>query len=207
MIGGHLAIDHLEIFRAEEGDEFDKGELRGASALREHRLAEEDAVEGDAVKPAHQFSGKPALHRVCIAEAVHFDIGLLHRRSDPGAGFSRGADFGAGSDDFREGAVAAGAYVRVASIPLETSWSSELHREQHQARVGGPPEQGVSLGEPGENALAVGEEQTLWREVAAYRQEAVVFRQMGGWKEELSGESEDWHGKCVVVMVRRLDQG
>ena len=48
-----------------------------------------------------------------------------------------------------------------------------IHREQHGARVGCPPQYRLGLLVPGENAAAVGRKQSFSRQLPAYGQEAV----------------------------------
>src|SRR5579859_4638239 len=60
--------------------------LGGVGPPREHALAEEGAVQGDAVKATDQRPIPPALHRVRKAQLVELDVEVLDRMVDPGLG-------------------------------------------------------------------------------------------------------------------------
>ncbi len=76
-------------------------------------------------------------------------------------------------DDFMKALIERdGKYVRT-KASLETARHMKLVGEQHGAGIRRPPENGLIVVVPGENALSIGFEEPLWTKVSPYREEAV----------------------------------
>ena len=176
VLGVHLAVDQREVAVAQALDQGDEGGLGGIVAAAEHRLAEEQPAQRQAVESADQLAVLPGLHRMGDAAAVQFEVGLLHRRGDPGA-VGVAARGGAGADHRGEVLVEGDREVAAAQGLAQAARDVQLFREQHHARVGRPPEERLSVLVPGEAAVPIGGQQALRAEVAAGRQQAVRLAQ------------------------------
>ncbi len=49
----------------------------------------------------------------------------------------------------------------------------DFRREEHHAGVGAPPQHRIVVAKPGEDAVGVGIEKALWRQIATRRKQAV----------------------------------
>ena len=67
----------------------------------------------------------------------------------------------------------------------------QLGREQHRARVGRVPEDGLVFVVPGEDAAPVSEDQALGAEIAADGEQAIFFGELGRGEDQASIEAED----------------
>ncbi|MOA00539.1 hypothetical protein D3C78_1199090 [compost metagenome] len=131
----HLAVDQDEATIAQVLDQGDKADLRGVGGTTEHRLAEEQATDGQAVEAADQFAAPPDFDRMGDAAAVQLQIGRLHRRSDPGA-VGVGAWLGAGVNHGGKVAIETDLEAPLANDLAQAARDVQFVREQHHARVG-----------------------------------------------------------------------
>ena len=193
MGGFDLAVDEVEMEFLQAGNECDEGRLGGVRPCREHRFAEEDVAEGDAVKPAHKRSFLPDLDGVDVAEVVEGDVGLLHLLRDPGAVLA-GAGLPTGGDHLSEGMIESDPEKSLFQELSHAARDAEFPGEQNEAGIGRPPEERLPLGIPGEYPLPVGGQKPLRREVSADGQQAAVYGVLNGGKGGLVRESIDRHG-------------
>jgi hypothetical protein len=169
-----LAVEHAHALAAQEGDQVGQRHLGGVRDAREHRFAVEHAADADAIGAADQFAVQPDFRRVRIAHAGAAAIAGDDVFRDPGAGAVL-ARRGAGAHHGFEGAVEAhhpGAVLEARALDLaqgllEAVADLEAVGVQHHARIGAPPQDGLAFGEPGEDAVAVGLQQALRRQVGA----------------------------------------
>src|SRR3954453_19178493 len=85
MRGRHLAIDHVEITGNQFIAQTTQRNFRCIPFQAEHRFAEEDATDSNAVETADELSFTPGFHRMRVAQRIHGRVGGLHFRRQPGA--------------------------------------------------------------------------------------------------------------------------
>ncbi len=97
-----------------------------------------------------------------VAALVQLQIGLLHGLADPGAvGVSAWGC--AGADHGSEIPVEGHFIALFAQQLAQAAGYVQLIREEHGARIGRPPEDGLAFREPGEAAMAIGLDQAIGR--------------------------------------------
>ena len=85
-------------------------------------------------------------------------IAVNHILGDPGA---FGTGVGAEADDAGESLVGGDGEIAAVEGAPEASGDVDLFREKDASGAGGPPEYGLVVAEPGEDAVAVGEFEPL----------------------------------------------
>ena len=177
MCGLHLAVDEAEAPVLQVADQGGEAGLGGVAHAAEHGFAEEGTADGHAVETADQPVGVVVhLDTVGVAGHVQPVVGVLHVFRDPGAVLAR-AGLGTGLDDGLEVGVETDVEAPVAQHLAQAAVHAELVREQHHARVRAPPQDGLALLVPGEDAAAVGGQQARLRQIAAHGQQAIGFVQ------------------------------
>ena len=160
-------------------NERDQRDLRRIRLVREHRFAEEHAPERDAVEAADEPPVAPALDRVRIAPPVQLAIRIDHLRRDPGAALPLPRRARARADDRAEVGVDA-RLERAGAHPLaQRARHAELRDVQHHARIGAPPQDRLAVRVPRKDALAIGGDDALGRQVRAGGQQAVGLGERG----------------------------
>ena len=164
--------------------EEDEGQLRGIGLGCKHAFAEKHFAEADAIEAAHEGVSEEGFHAVREAEVVEADIGLLHFLRQPGAVLASPGGLGAGADDVLE----AGVDAKVEGVAREAFFEASGHMElvglQHKARVRAVPQNGRAFGIPGENALAISQQQAFGVQVPADGEDTVGGSKLCGRKLE-----------------------
>src|SRR5690606_9899284 len=104
-------------------------------------------------------------------------VGLAHPPGDPGPVLPAPGYGGAQADDLGERGVGADHPAGAPQRAAEAGGRAEGLRAEHRPRVGGPPQDRLSLREPGEDAVAVGVEQPWRGQVAAEGEQPVRMGQ------------------------------
>ncbi len=129
-----------------------------------------------------------------MPHAVKLDIGIPHSLRDPGASILLSVHFGAGLYDSHKIRVHSyGVYAFAHGLP-ETPGNLQLFREQYEPGVRAPPQDGLVLVVPGEDAHGIGKQQPPGREVAPYGQQAVGLRKFRRRKDKFFVEYIYGHG-------------
>ncbi len=136
-----------------------QGDLGGVAAPAEHGFAEHHGADVDHVQAANQFAVDPRFHRMGHAGAVQAHIGLHHGGQDPGAALAVARRLRASLDHPLE--VVVDAHVetllglQLLNRLAQRAVQAELAREQHHARIGAPPKNGLARAVPGKDAARV----------------------------------------------------
>ncbi|MCY1516384.1 hypothetical protein D9M68_510110 [compost metagenome] len=171
-----LAVDHCDAAAPAQRDQAGQRDLRGVRTAREHRFAEYGPAQRHAVEPARQLAVDPGFDAVGVPGAVQLRIGLHHVRHDPGARLAGARRLRTRLDHRSkiviDAQLAAGRRGKTAQRLAQRAMQPEIAHPQHHARVGAPPQDGLVVAEPGEDAAAVGLHQSIDIEGAAGRQQA-----------------------------------
>jgi hypothetical protein len=122
----------------------------------------------------------------------------MHLRHDPGAVRAVAGRFRAVGDDLLEGRVQGETKTPLAQDALQTPGHMDARRLEDEPRIRTPPQDGRILGVPGENALGVGHEQPLGRQVPPDGQETVLVGVLRIRENGLVGQGKDRHGISAV---------
>jgi len=191
-VGGTLlAVYHLYCVCACKGDERGQRDFRGVGAFGEHRFAIEHASERHAIKAADALAVVPRLDAVGETGVMQCAVSGNDGGRDPGTVLSAARRFCTGAHDGGKIGIEAdfpGVFAQYAAQQLaEVMADDELLGAQHHAGVGAPPQHWLALRVPREDALPVGGEQPLRREVEASGQQAGRFAGRG---ERIVGRRE-----------------
>ena len=110
--------------------------LEASLCTAEHRLAEENSAQPDAVKPAYELAVAIGFDAVCIASPMQLAVGGVHFGSDPGADAARprrGARLDHRLEITVDGRLEAAAAQRLRQAPR----AMKLVREEDTARGSG----------------------------------------------------------------------
>src|SRR3569832_2509174 len=176
----------------------DQRELGGSGLAAEHRFAVEHPADRHAVEAADQLAVTPGFHRMRIAGIEQAAIGRNHRRRDPGAA-GLFAGFGARSHHVRKRGVDAHLETAISDAFGEGAGYADLVRHQYHARVGTPPQDRLTGVEPGEDAVTIGIQQAIYRQIAAHRQQAIGLTQRGLDRREMCGVLETFAHDAMVA--------
>ncbi len=176
--GFHLAVDQAESPALQLPRQPHQRDLGGVGFAAEHGFAVEHAADRHAVETADQLAVAPGFHRMRVAGLEQAGVGRHHRRGNPGAACPLPWR-GAGAHHLGEGGVDTQLEAGVAHALGQRTGDAHLVRHQHHARVGTPPQDRLAGVEPGKDAVAVGIQQALRRQVAAHRQQAVGVGERG----------------------------
>ena len=168
-----LAVDNRTASFLHCTGQVDEGQLRGAGHEREHALAEKGAADVDAVEAADQPLALPHLDAGGEALAVELGVGGNHVGAEPGTVLVD-AQAAAVANDAPEVLVDAQAVLAlvhqrahgVADVNLVGEDDEALHGTEANGVV-------AAEGVPGEDAVAVGQQQAVDAQVAAYGYAAV----------------------------------
>ncbi len=125
---GHLAVDDLDVACTTLLDQTRQCHLRCVAFEAEHRLAEEDLAELDAVQAARQPLFAVSFDGVAEPELVQLFVGIDHLGVQPGVG-PGAARRGAAADGRAEGMVDPGRKRPIAQCLAASCASSETPRE------------------------------------------------------------------------------
>ena len=176
VVGMHLAIQQPETALMQRRAQSGERRLGGIGAPAEHGFPEKDLAYDDAIQSPRQPFIIPTLHGQGLAEIMQMRVGLDDFGGDPGFGarmlLARATD-----NHLPEGLVTGNAVARLPQGLAQAAGDLDLVRLQYATRIGRPPQDGLSGAEPGEDAAAIGAEQSLGREIAADGQQTVRFFQ------------------------------
>ena len=155
-----------------QGRERDLGRIRRPG---KHGLPKDCLTLRYAIQPAYQFAVHPGFHTVRLARSVQLAVGCDHRRKNPAARLITACCVRTCADHVRERGIEADLASRVACEACQgfaqRPVQSEVGDLQNHARVGAPPQIGLSLAEPREDSLVIGFLQARDRQIAARRQQ------------------------------------
>ena len=173
---GLLAIDLRGALVAAQAHQRRQRDLGGVAGMGEHGFAKHRAAQCHAVQAAHQLAVDPGFHAVGLALAVQRGVGRHDAVHDPGAVLAGTHRLGAVAHDLLERGVdahlAARRFAEFLQRLAQRRVQAEICHLQHHARVGGPPEHGLALAEPGEDALRIGGLQVVGIQPTAGGQQA-----------------------------------
>src|SRR3546814_336627 len=174
-----LTIDHFKIPALQLLAQPVHCEFGCVACTREHRLAEEDAAQRDAVQPPDQLPVSPHFNAMGLTTIEQFHVGVAHVLAQPGA-VATAALTTAGLQHRIECAIETECVVAPPDRFLEAVRDVELAWLKHGARIRTPPQHRLFRVVPGENALSVSADETRRRQIAAYREQPgrIARRQM-----------------------------
>lgn len=154
---GLLAIDDVKVPGLKLAHEPHESHFGCIIDSGEHRLGKEGASDRHAIEPADQATVSPCFHRMGMAEFVQTCIGVQHVACDPGSPVGilparRCALF----HDSSKADVECDREQTRSKASFKAAGDMKLLGEQHGAGIRRPPENGLILVVPGENALSVG---------------------------------------------------
>ena len=162
-----LAVDNRTASFLHCTGQVDESQLRGTGHEREHALAEEGAPDVDTVEAADQPLALPHLDAGGEALAVELGVGGNHVGAEPGTVFID-AQPAAVADDAPEVLVDAQAVLALVHQRAHGVADVNLVGEDDEALHGTVPDGVVAAeGVPGEDAVAVGQQQAVDAQVAA----------------------------------------
>lgn len=168
-----LAVDNRTASFLHCTGKVDEGQLRGAGHEREHALAEESPTDVDTVETADQPLSVPHFDAGGEALAVEFGVGGNHVGAEPGTVLVD-AQAAAVADDAPEVLVDAQAVLALVHQRAHGVADVNLVGEDDEALHGTVPDGVVAAeGVPREYAVAVGQQQAVDAQVAAYGYAAV----------------------------------
>ncbi len=143
----------------------DQAGLGSVAGPVKHRFTEKAPAQGDPVKPSHQPPILPDFHRMGITGLVQVNIGRDHLGHQPGAALA----------PIRSAGVNHGDEITVQAEPEPAAIEDSPQRpghvqvpwKQHQARIRRPPKNRLARRVPGKDAVAVGQQKPLHRQIAA----------------------------------------
>ena len=203
--GLELAVDELASEDFEGTGKLDEGEFRGAGLEGEHAFAKEGSAQVDTIETANETRGCvgigsivfPHLDTGSEALAMEFGIGSDDVGAQPGAFFLVAIlGCGAAADDAIEVAIDGDVVLTALDELAHGVADVDLAGEDDKALQGTEP-QGLVLAlerEPGEEAVGVGQQQTIDTQVATNGHQSVVLAQMGVWEPEIVIELENGQG-------------
>ena len=186
-----LAVDDPAAARLEKMRETGEGDLGRIGGAAEHALAEEGAADAHAVQAAGQAPlPVPGLDAVGVAGVVERPVGGHHARRDPGPVLA-GARGGTGLHHLAEAGVHGEPEALPAQRAAQAAGAVEFGGKQHQPWIRCPPEHGLGLLEPGENAAPIGGQEPVGAEVLADGEEAArVVEGLAGGREGIVRRQE-----------------
>ena len=189
-----LTVDHTAAKGTEQAGKMDESEFRGTGYQREHALAKERCAKVDPIESTHETIGSavglrlPHLDTRRKALTMELGIGFDDVRTKPSTVFSVTVlGRSATTDDASEILVDGERVWVLAEELLHGVTDMDFLGKDDKALLGTVPE-GLVLGaerEPGEEAVGIGQYQTVDREVATYGYQSVIFTQRGVGKPQL----------------------
>src|SRR5690606_25804039 len=183
MRGGDLAVDQADIPGAQIRD---RGDERGFRRIRdpsEHRFAEEDPADRDAVQSARELAVAPRLERMRPAERMQQAIGVAHLVGDPRAG-PVAPRCGARADDPVERGIGGDPKDLAPDHAAQAPRDAQVLGEEHRTRVRAPPQDRLTALVPGKDPAAIRREQALRPQIAACREQPVRLVEGQMWRRE-----------------------
>lgn len=152
-----LAIDEAKVPGLELSDQPDECHFGGIIDSRKHRLGKESPSDRHTIQSTDQATVLPCLDGMGVAEFVQACVGVQHVTRDPSSslGVLRAQPCALFHEVSKAGIERDGEHIR-AKASLETARDMELVGEQHGARIGRPPENGLIIVVPRKDALSIG---------------------------------------------------
>ena len=180
MLVHDLTVEQLEPSHHEMLRKPREPRLGGVAAGTEHGFGEEHAAEGDAVHAADKLALLPDFHGMREPHLVQLRIGALHGWRDPSAA-AIAARRGATCDDGVEVTIGRDLEVPSTKAPAHSARNMQpacarplprlavrISQGHDHARIRRPPQDRFRVAvEPGKDALRIGVDQALGRQVAA----------------------------------------
>lgn len=181
-----LAVDQPPSIVCHYGRQVDEGEFACTRHEREHALPEEGVADADSVKSAHKPIAVPCLHACCKTLMVELCICLYDVLPKP-CPLMLYAELAALGDDAIKILVYAEAVSSFVDERTHGVGDMYLLREDYETIHGAVPHRLVAVAEgiPGEDAVAVGKQQAVGGEIAAYCEKTVGFAETWVWKRYL----------------------
>lgn len=176
MSGVLLAVNPLDVILQTKPDQGCQRQFGAIGYAGEHRLPEHGTPQVDAIQARLQLAIHPGLHAVGDAHFVQLNISLDHVFGDPGALLLWARAAGAGPHDSFKLSVESDfeAALRTKTgqgLPQAAPHPKALSGEHH-AGIGAPPQDGLTIAEPGKDTVLVGSNQGCWTEVGASCQQS-----------------------------------
>ena len=190
--GQHLDVEQGEPLVAQVFQQVEQRDLRRVAGAVEHRFAGEESADSDAVDAAGELVLLPALEAVGMALLVEARVGVEEFRADPGRPPTarRGR---AAFHHLSEGLVAGDLELPLTNHAREAAGEVKTIELEDGSRVGGPPGDGIRS--PGEYAAPIGQQQAIYRQVAAHGDQPFVVREARVGEPEALAEDNEVHGK------------
>lgn len=154
---GLLAIDDMKVPGLKLAHEPDERYFGCIIDSGEHRLGKESPTDCHTVQSADQATVSPCLHRMGMAEFVQTCIGVQHVLCDPGtSAWILWTWPCALRHDLSETNVERDGKETAAHGPAQATSNVEFLGKQYSPGIRRPPEDGLILVVPGENALPIG---------------------------------------------------
>ena len=204
-----MAVDEFASEDFEGTGKLDEGEFRGAGLEGEHALAKEGSAKVDTIEAANETRGCIGIGSIVFphfdtgseALAMEFGIGSDDVGTQPGAFFLVAVlGCGAAADDAIEVAIDGDVVLTALDELAHGVADVDLAGEDDKALQGTEP-QGLVLAlerEPGEEAVGVGQQQTIDTQVATNGHQAVVLAQMGVREPEIVIELENGQNYALI---------
>src|SRR6185437_10758762 len=192
VFGIDLAVDEPDPFFTQLVDIADKGVFARIAHGAEHAFPEEHLTQPDAVEAPYELAILPGLRTVRIAGVVEPGVGSPDLIGDPGAFLASAGDALAIGDHAGE----IGVDAELEDIPFEQLFHAftfaELAREKHKTGIRAPPKDMLSF-VPGKDALTIGKQQALRRQITAYSQQPVRLSKRHRRKDQFGVKDKKWH--------------
>jgi len=188
-----LDVDPCSAASAEVLDEVEDAEFRAVGDEVEHALTGEDGTGGHAIETCDEARAVPELDTVSVAEPMQGRVGGYHYGGDPGAALTGTRRAGAGIDHGLEGGVVREAERGAGALVGFAERAGDVQRVEFENGAVGradPGDGAEAAGvRPGKNAVAVGGDETLGREMIVEGDEAHVVVGIGSAPDELGGHA------------------
>ena len=139
--------------------------------MGKHGLTKNRPANGNTVEATNQLTLNPCLHTVCMPRLVKRGVGLNHGGKDPRSGLATTWCASTGGNDVGKGGVETHFTPVIAGKPFQYfahgPVQSEVWRTQYHAWIRTPPQDGLPVAEPRENASSVGSQQGIDIQVTA----------------------------------------
>ena len=139
--------------------------------MGKHGLTKNCRADGNTIEAADQFALDPCLHAMRVPCLVKRGVGFNHGRQDPRARMAATWRASTSGNDVGKGGVETYLTPVIARKPVQYlaqgPMQAEVWRTQHHAGIRTPPQYGLPVAEPWENASSVGSQQGIDTQVTA----------------------------------------